>query len=183
MSCALQSARGGAWACAAPLTRRRARARPPAGGGAAPRQASSDFEQVARAHDAYLSALSLQTFRHVPAVCDALDEILDACDALCALAEGALDRVAAAAVRARVAPAASASAASAPPPARPYDPAELSALSSRFAERAAFLLGFLRSVSSASPGAAPHLAQLLLRVDFNGFFSAASAAAAAGAGA
>jgi len=54
----------------------------------------------------------------------------------------------------------------------PYDAAELAHVERAFGESSSFLLEFLRAAHGASPGASPHLAQLLMRIDFNGFWSA-----------
>jgi hypothetical protein len=121
-------------------------------------QASSDFEEVVRAHDAYLASLAVQTFRHVPAVSAALDSLLEQCVALCALLESAEDRGASASLGGRTVDA-------------PYDTERLEQISRAFHERSSFLLKFLRGAYGASPGATPHLAQLLMRIDFNGFWS------------
>jgi gamma-tubulin complex component 4 len=114
-----------------------------------------------RAHDSYLATLAVQTFRHVPAVRCALDAILEQCTALCALLEGAEDRGASASLGGGAGGA-------------PYDASELERISASFHERSAFLLDFLRGAYGAS-GASPHLAQLLMRIDYNGFWSSRTA--------
>lgn len=110
-----------------------------------------------RAHEAYLSSLAVQTFRHVPAACAALDEILTQCSALCALLAAAEDRAAASSLGHG--------------DDAPYDDAELERVEGAFRQSSSFLLEFLRGAHNASPGASTHLAQLLMRIDFNGFFS------------
>lgn len=111
-----------------------------------------------RAHEAYLSSLAVHTFRHVPAASACLDAILTHCSALCALLGAAEDRTATSSLgRGDDAP---------------YDEADFARIEGAFRESTSFLLEFLRGAQGASPGASPHLAQLLMRIDFNGFWSA-----------
>mmetsp|Transcript_18526 Transcript_18526/g.47379 ORF Transcript_18526/g.47379 Transcript_18526/m.47379 type:complete len:209 (+) Transcript_18526:1-627(+) len=121
-------------------------------------QTSSDFEEVARAHEAYLGSLAVHIFRHVPEVCAALDSVLRSCACLCELLETAEDRAASASLGGNVSDGS-------------YEPAEFEKIQAQFWVQSDFFLEFLRGAHSASPDASPHLAQLLMRIDFNGFWS------------
>ena len=48
--------------------------------------------------------------------------------------------------------------------------AQFGTLQREFARQSAFLFAFLSNMPGSSPQASPHLAQLLLRLNFNGFF-------------
>ena len=108
----------------------------------------ADFEALVRAHDACLAALHAQCFLGdgAGAVASALHQIFQLCLALCRML----------------------SYADAGERAESAYRAQFSTLQREFARQSAFLFAFLSNMSS--PQASPHLAQLLLRLNFNEFF-------------
>ena len=109
-------------------------------------ESCADFEQLVSAHEACLAALHAQCFLQVGAVSSALHQIFQLCLSLCRMLSypEAAERQAAA-----------------------YR-AQFGTLQREFQRQAAFLFAFLSNMSS--PQASPHLAQLLLRLNFNEFF-------------
>lgn len=106
----------------------------------------ADFEALAGAHEACLSALHAQCFLQASSVATALHEIFQLCLALCRMLSYA-DR----GTRAEAA----------------YR-SQFATVSREFSRQSAFLFAFLSNMSS--PQASPHLAQLLLRLNFNSFW-------------
>lgn len=106
----------------------------------------ADFEALAGAHEACLSALHAQCFLQASSVATALHEIFQLCLALCRMLTYA-DR----STRAEAA----------------YR-SQFATVSREFSRQSAFLFAFLSNMSS--PQASPHLAQLLLRLNFNSFW-------------
>lgn len=104
-----------------------------------------DYEAVKLAHDHFLSALLAQSFVHMKAVAHCLYEILDQCSVFTALV-----------VRCES-------------PMSHKDIAQLETIAKNLQRQSGFLFKLLSSVRSSS--SSPHLAQLLLRLDFNKFFS------------
>lgn len=106
----------------------------------------ADFEALVAAHEDCLGALHAQCFLQAGAVSSALHQILQLCLSLCRMVSyadvGAASQAA-------------------------YH-AQLETLQREFARQSAFLFAFLSNMSS--PQASPHLAQLLLRLNFNDFF-------------
>ncbi|KAK7116694.1 gamma-tubulin complex component 4-like [Littorina saxatilis] len=106
-----------------------------------------DFEAIKLAHEHFLAALLAQSFVHMKPVSSCLYEILDLCSSFCRLLTAQLstsflvDR----------------------------DPAQLSAITKNFQLQSHILFQILSSVSSRN--ASPHLTQLLLRLDFNKYYT------------
>lgn len=107
----------------------------------------ADFEQLAAAHETCLSTLHAQCFLQATAVSSALHQIYELCLALARMLS-----YAEAGVRA----------------ADSYR-SQFATVSREFSRQSSFLFAFLSNMSS--PQASPHLSQLLLRLDFNGFFT------------
>lgn len=116
-----------------------------------------DFEELAAAHEACLSALHAQCFLQASSVSSALHQIFQLCLSLCRMLS-----YAEAGARAEAT----------------YR-SQFATVSREFSRQSAFLFAFLSNMSS--PQQSPHLSQLLLRLNFNSFFQTrASGAAAAG---
>ena len=110
----------------------------------------ADFEALVDAHDRCLSALHAQCFLQASSVAAALHQIFQLCLALCRMLSYA-DAGASAEDAYR---------------------AQFATVHREFHRQSAFLFAYLSNMSS--PQASPHLAQLLLRLNFNSFFQAAS---------
>lgn len=104
-----------------------------------------DYEAVKLAHDHFLSALLAQSFVHMKSVAHCLYEILDMCTAFTSLV-----------VRCET-------------PMSHKDALQLESVAKNLQHHSKLLFKILSSVRSNSSN--PHLAQLLLRLDFNKFFS------------
>ncbi|XP_052795876.1 gamma-tubulin complex component 4-like isoform X1 [Mya arenaria] len=104
-----------------------------------------DYEAVKVAHDHFLSALLAQSFVHMKAVANCLSEILDQCSVFAALV-----------VRCET-------------PMSHKDMAQLESITKTLQRQTSLLFKMLSSVRTNS--SSPHLAQLLLRLDFNKYFS------------
>ena len=114
--------------------------------------AARGFDDFLAAHGEFLTALRVQTFRSAAPVRNLLAELLRLGESLCAL----LDKGGVALT--------------------PTSFAELDRIEQAFAHQAAFLFRLLSSVgSAASATGRDHLAQLLLRLDYNGWLSRSSA--------
>ena len=105
---------------------------------------TADFEQLRAAHENTLAALEAQCFLQAGSVSAALSTIFQLCLALTRILSFAN-----AGTR------------------RDFE-GQFRAIEKEFGRQAGFLLAFLSSI--ASPQASPHLAQLLLRLNFNNFF-------------
>jgi len=108
---------------------------------------TSDFEQLRAAHENALAALTSQCFLQVGSVAAALDQIFQLCLSLCRMltyAEVGMSR------------------------SHERYLEQFATLSREFGRQSAFLFTFLEHM--ALPQASPHLAQLLLRLNFNHFF-------------
>ena len=104
---------------------------------------SEDFTLLIRAHDEFVSALVSQCFISMKVVRKALEEICSLIQSFCGLIQHSLPDA---------------------PAAR-----DVERISKGFQRQASFLFTILSGVSSHQ--AAPHLAQLLLRVDYNQYYS------------
>ncbi|XP_060567272.1 gamma-tubulin complex component 4-like [Ruditapes philippinarum] len=104
-----------------------------------------DYEAVKLAHDHFLSALLAQSFVHMKSVAHCLYEILDQCTVFTSLV-----------VRCET-------------PMSHNDALQLENIAKNLQRQSSLLFKMLSSVRSNS--SSPHLAQLLLRLDFNKFFS------------
>jgi gamma-tubulin complex component 4 len=106
---------------------------------------SRDFDAICEAHDNFLTALLVQTFRKSPTVCKLLGEILNLCQDFCALSshKELWEQT------------------------RGF--AELERIEVAFEKQSQFLFTMLSSV-----GDRDHLGQLLLRIDFNHYLSSKS---------
>ena len=109
-------------------------------------QTCDDFEALTAAHESCLSALHAQCFLQASSVSSALHQIFQLCLALCRMLA--------------YAEAGSRSAAT-------YR-SQFATVSREFSRQSAFLFAFLSNMSS--PQQSPHLAQLLLRLNYNEFF-------------
>lgn len=107
----------------------------------------NDFEAVQQAHDGFLTSLLAQSFLLMKPVANCIAEILDTCQSLCALME-------------LVGPDLTAD-----------ESAQLHAIKKSFQLQSGLLFRLLSSVRSHQIH--PHLAQLLLRIDYNRYLSAA----------
>ena len=106
----------------------------------------ADFEELSAAHEACLSALHAQCFLQAASVNSALHQICQLCLSLCRMlsyAEAGASNEAT------------------------YR-SQYATVSREFSRQSAFLFAFLSNMSS--PQQSPHLAQLLLRLNFNSFF-------------
>ena len=106
-------------------------------------QSTRDFEAIRLAHDHFLTSLLSQSFLQMRPVSRCLMEILSLCHAFSSLLQQPLHHH--------------------------LDQQRLEDISTSFQRQSALLLAILSSVHSHQ--AAPHLAQLLLRIDFNKFFT------------
>jgi len=105
-----------------------------------------DFEELSAAHEQCLSALHAQCFLQAASVNNALHQIFQLCLSLCRMlsyAEAGASNEAT------------------------YR-SQFATVSREFSRQSAFLFAFLSNMSS--PQQSPHLAQLLLRLNFNSFF-------------
>ena len=109
-------------------------------------QTSDDFEELAAKHEQCLSTLHAQCFLQASSVSSALHQIFQLCLALCRMLQ-----YAEAGARAEAT----------------YR-SQFATVSREFSRQSAFLFAFLSNMSS--PQQSPHLAQLLLRLDFNSYF-------------
>ncbi|XP_074651183.1 gamma-tubulin complex component 4-like [Tubulanus polymorphus] len=109
-------------------------------------EATHDFEAIRLAHDQFLAALLVQSFLHMKTVSRYLKEILEICNNFCVLMQGEA-------------------------PSQEAETNKLEELSKSFQVQSGLLFRILSSVQSHQ--SSPHLAQLLLRMDFNKFFSMA----------
>jgi gamma-tubulin complex component 4 len=105
-----------------------------------------DFEELSAAHEACLSALHAQCFLQASSVSTALHQIFQLCLSLCRMLS-----YSEAGARAEAT----------------YR-SQFATVSREFSRQSAFLFAFLSNMSS--PQQSPHLAQLLLRLNFNQFF-------------
>ncbi|XP_071167808.1 gamma-tubulin complex component 4-like [Mytilus edulis] len=110
-------------------------------------QSTRDFEAVRLAHDQFLSALLAQSFVHMKSVSHCLHEILDQCGAFSKLLMHCES------------------------PMVHRELNQLESIAKNFQGQSNLLFKILSSVRSHN--ASPHLAQLLLRLDFNRYFSIA----------
>ena len=109
-----------------------------------------DFEELSAAHEQCLATLHAQCFLQASSVSNALHSIFQLCLALCRMlanAEHAGGSGTAAEAQYR---------------------SEFASVSREFSRQSAFLFAFLSNMSS--PQQSPHLAQLLLRYNFNEYF-------------
>ena len=106
----------------------------------------NDFEALASAHEACLSALHAQCFLQASSVAAALHQIFQLCFSLCRMLTYAEHGT-----RAQAS----------------YR-SQFATVSREFSRQSAFLFAFLSNMTS--PQASPHLAQLLLRLNFNTYF-------------
>ena len=116
---------------------------------------SRDFEAIKAAHDKFLATLEAQTLLHVPVVSRALDDIFDICRKFCVLVQkgdSASGRV---------------------PAGDAKSPDPIVKLCRDYERAACFLFTILQQFQNKQ--SAPHLSQLLLRIDFNRHFSRMSA--------
>ncbi|XP_076444201.1 gamma-tubulin complex component 4-like [Babylonia areolata] len=104
-----------------------------------------DFEAVKLAHEHFLAALLSQSFVHMKSVSHCLSEILDLCSSFCRLLTIQLS------------------------PLADKELTQLSAITKNFQRQSNILFRILSSVSSHN--ASPHLTQLLLRLDFNKYYT------------
>ncbi|EDV27073.1 uncharacterized protein TRIADDRAFT_23331 [Trichoplax adhaerens] len=111
-------------------------------------KSTKDFEHVRIAHDQFISALVGQSFRLLKPVSHCLDEILNLCQRFCAFVNRQSDEVLESSAE------------------------EFDEISKCFERQTSLLLKILSSVRSHQ--ASPHLSQLLLRIDFNKFFSSST---------
>jgi len=106
---------------------------------------TKDFEAAKLAHEHFLSSLLAQSFVHMRTVSSCLYEILEQCSLFCRLLV------------------------SSDSPGCERDAQQVHNISQSFAKHSSLLFQVLSGVRSQS--ARPHLAQLLLRLDFNKFFT------------
>ncbi|PVD20069.1 hypothetical protein C0Q70_20563 [Pomacea canaliculata] len=106
-----------------------------------------DFEAVKLAHEHFLAALLAQSFVHMKSVSHCLYEILDLCSSVCRLLAVSTS------------------------PSVATEHAQLTTITKSFQRQSNILFRILSSVSSHN--ASPHLTQLLLRLDFNKYYTAA----------
>ncbi|KAL5004702.1 hypothetical protein ScPMuIL_018158 [Solemya velum] len=107
-----------------------------------------DFEAVKLGHDQFLSALLAQSFVHMKSVSHCLSEILDQCTSFCKLVMTMDTSNSSLADR---------------------EVQQLETITKNFRRQSNLLFKILSSVRSHN--ASPHLAQLLLRLDFNKYFT------------
>jgi len=100
-----------------------------------------DFDAIGAAHHNYITALLVQTFRTTPSVRRLLGDIFALCESLCDLVERGIWR-------------------------DTSGFAELDRVETGFQRQTAFLFKMLTSASSKD-----HLSQLLLRINYNQYFS------------
>jgi len=107
---------------------------------------TKDFEAAKLAHEQFLSSLLAQSFVHMRTVSSCLYEILEQCSLFCRLLIAAENNSSG-----------------------DKDEQQIKTITSNFKKHSHLLFQVLSSVRSQS--ARPHLAQLLLRLDFNKFFT------------
>ncbi|BFY98455.1 hypothetical protein BsWGS_01495 [Bradybaena similaris] len=107
--------------------------------------ATKDFEAAKIAHEHFLASLLAQSFIHMKTVFTCLHEILELCSVFCRLLVGAEN------------------------PMSDRDTQHLQEITLSFQRHSSLLFRILSGVRSQS--GRPHLAQLLLRLDFNKFFT------------
>ena len=106
----------------------------------------ADFEALAAAHETCLAALHAQCFLQASSVATALHEIFQLCLSLCRMLSY-VEHGAAAEATYR---------------------SQFATVSREFSRQSAFLFAYISNMSS--PQASPHLATLLLRLNFNNYF-------------
>jgi gamma-tubulin complex component 4 len=119
---------------------------------------SKDFEALKTAHDVFLSTLEAQSLINIQVVERALDDIFSLCRRFCSELRRLTDAQAAA------------GAAALPPE---DGPPLITKLAKDYERASCFLFTILQSFQNKQ--AAPHLSQLLLRIDYNRHFSKAAA--------
>ena len=112
-------------------------------------QSCEGFEELVLKHEACLAALQAQCFLQTASVASALHQIFQLCLTVCEML---------------------ANAEAGGRPEADYR-ARLASISREFARQSAFLFAFLSNM--ASPQQSPHLAQLLLRLNYNEYFKKA----------
>lgn len=105
---------------------------------------TKDFEAAKLAHEQFLSSLLAQSFVHMRTVSSCLYEILDQCSLFCRILVAAENNTSGS-----------------------KDEKQIKSITSNFKKHSTLLF----QVLSRSQSARPHLAQLLLRLDFNKFFT------------
>ena len=112
-------------------------------------ESCDDFEELSAAHEQCLAALHAQCFLQASSVASALHSIFQLCLALCRMLANAEHAGGSGGAEAQYR-------------------SEFASVSREFSRQSAFLFAFLSNMSS--PQQSPHLAQLLLRYNFNEFF-------------
>jgi gamma-tubulin complex component 4 len=110
-------------------------------------QSTRDFEAIRLAHDQFLSSLYSRCFLHMKPVSHCLSEILELCHSFCGLMSHSEVILSV------------------------QEVSQLDNIATRFQRQSGLLFKVLSSVRSHQTS--PHLAQLLLRIDYNKFFTMA----------